>query len=314
VLGKIPEIFGRDFAIGYFLPSAIFVAVSIKLRSGFGYSIPLFLKSDNILRDTTAFAVLAWIGGILLLAANRSLIMLMEGYGLLEQDNLLKEGERRRFINLQSRIKELKKARKAYKARGEKFPPEQQNSLNELAAKAANEFPDRVEFVLPTRFGNAIRSFEVYSRVMYGLEAIPGWSRLLAVIPKDYRDLIDGAKAQMDFWANLLAVSILALIEYLILCLYTSRVTQLWLSVLFLVCSLISYRMARLAALEWGDWVKSSFDVFLPDLRKKLELDIPADKTERQIWEEFSQAILFRLQKRVPARVQTQADKSSQSQ
>jgi hypothetical protein len=62
---------------------------------------------------------------------------------------------------------------------------------------------------LPTRFGNAIRSFEVYSRIIYGLEAIDGWPRLLAVIPADYRQAIDDAKAQVDFWVNIWMGSLL---------------------------------------------------------------------------------------------------------
>ena len=78
------------------------------------------------------------------------------------------------------------------------------------------QFPDEEAWLLPTSFGNTIRAFEVYPRVMYGLDAIPGWLRILAVIPKDYRESVDNAKAQVDFWLNLWFLSILMIFEYVL--------------------------------------------------------------------------------------------------
>ena len=57
--------------------------------------------------------------------------------------------------------------------------------------------------LLPTSFGNIIRVIEIYPRVMYGFESIEGWARLLAVIPTDYRNLINAAKSDIDFWINI---------------------------------------------------------------------------------------------------------------
>src|SRR5712692_4078105 len=77
----------------------------------------------------------------------------------------------------------------------------------------AERFPPEEDQLLPTAFGNTIKAFETYPDVMYGFDAIEGWTRLLAVIPKDYRELIETTKAETDFWVNLWFISLLILCE-----------------------------------------------------------------------------------------------------
>ncbi len=58
---------------------------------------------------------------------------------------------------------------------------------------------------------------------------------------------------------------------------------------------MISYTRAISSAVEWGDLFKAAFDVFLPDLARKLQFDQPAFQEEtRSLWHSFSQAIIFR--------------------
>jgi len=65
-----------------------------------------------------------------------------------------------------------------------------------------------------TSFGNAVRAFEDYPRVLYGFESINGWSRLNAVIPKSYQDILGNKRAMTDFWVNVWFVSLLTIVEY----------------------------------------------------------------------------------------------------
>ena len=60
-----------------------------------------------------------------------------------------------------------------------------------------------------------ISAFEGYSRVMYGIDAIPFWPHLSAVIPEDYQRSISSAKADVDFAVNLFYFSFMLLLEYL---------------------------------------------------------------------------------------------------
>jgi len=60
------------------------------------------------------------------------------------------------------------------------------------------------------------------------------------------------------------------------------------------IIAIIAYSRAKSSAIEWGDLVKSSFDLFLSDLCKKLGFSIPVTGEEQQIlWEKFSQAIIY---------------------
>jgi hypothetical protein len=59
---------------------------------------------------------------------------------------------------------------------------------------------------------------------MYGMDAVYGWNRLQAVIPTVYRDLVNDAKAQVDFWVNLWILSSIFLVECIVLITYTRQI------------------------------------------------------------------------------------------
>ena len=188
----------------------------------------------------------------------------------------------------------------------EKFPADIEWILQELRyerdrlkRQKIERFPDQEQWVLPTRFGNAIRAFEVYPRVMYGLDDIPGWDRLIAVIPKDYLNLVDSAKAQVDFWINFCFLGVICMIEYIVSLLYTGtlqlQVFPLMFPFMTLLLSVWAYLMAIESVGDWGELVKSAYDLFLPELRKKLNFSQPSEINEENfLWTKFSQAIIYR--------------------
>jgi hypothetical protein len=162
--------------------------------------------------------------------------------------------------------------------------------------RLAEEFPDQEDWLLPTPFGNIIRAFEVYPRVMYGIESIQGWNRLITVLPEECRELVDNAKAQVDFWINICLLSSLFVVEYLVIAFAANHIRVFWLVILAMVAISISQPRSESAAIGWGEYVKSSFDVFLPELRKKLGYSQPINKEQERIfWTQFSQAIGYRL-------------------
>ena len=118
---------------------------------------------------------------------------------------------------------------------------------------------------------------------------------LLGVIPSDYREVIDTAKAQTDFWANLCFLSTLLIVEYVGIGMLKGQIYALWIPLIAIGASWISYSRAKSAAIEWGDMVRASYDVFLPDLCKKIGFPLPnTRKEERELWTKFSQAITYR--------------------
>lgn len=180
---------------------------------------------------------------------------------------------------------------------GSDFPAHDVNHARNLWI-ACKEFPDRVEFVLPTKFGNRFRSFEVYSRVVYGLDAIPAWPRLMMVMPESARLMISHAKMQVDFCINTTVVSSLAIPVWLLSWVLKCGWSLPWvlLVVLLLVLlSLMGYRMASDAVVGLGELVKSAFDLYRRDLSRALGLEHPKNaEDEVAMWQSVSRMMIYR--------------------
>lgn len=305
MFGELPKLFGRDFAVGYFLPFAAFLATNLGLITGFGLSVRIvpYLQTQTLV-GVTLLGLISWLGGIVLLALNRSTVSLFEGYGYLNPARLLAWIQRRQFDRLRLKLSALEKEYESCTADKREFPEKLRSKRMELMIKAAERFPDERQWLLPTALGNTIRAFEVYPRVMYGIEDIEAWNRLLAVIPTDYRELVDASKAQVDFRINLCALGILICVEYVGLVLYTGHVSIVWLLVLVILVVFVCNSRASSAASEWGNLVKAAYDVFMPALRTTLQFRPRSTwEQERQVWTAFSQAIIYRLPSSLPDRV-----------
>jgi hypothetical protein len=147
---------------------------------------------------------------------------------------------------------------------------------------------------------------------MYGLEAIEGWSRLLAVVPKDYAELIDAAKVQVDFWVNMAVVIIMIEVEYVGLVYTFGGELNLWIVLLFISVGTIPPLRATSAAREWGAFVKSAFDMFAPKMRETLGFALPGNREEEAAqWKSFSQAIIYRRPDLVPGLKNAEGGKSA---
>ena len=145
-----------------------------------------------------------------------------------------------------------------------------------------------------------MRAFEVYSRIMYGLDAIPAWPRLLMLIPDNNRDLVDTAKTQMNFWINLWFLSGAFLLQYVVLIVKAGDARALW-AWLALPLAWLASRRARNAAVLYGETVKAAFDIYISQLRKQLEISPPSTLAmEREQWTDLSSAMIYRNRDRLP--------------
>jgi hypothetical protein len=64
------------------------------------------------------------------------------------------------------------------------LPRSFKREYDDLLIELVVQFPSEQRLILPTRFGNAIRAFEDYSRQVYGADGIPLWIHLkLILIP-----------------------------------------------------------------------------------------------------------------------------------
>ena len=71
----------------------------------------------------------------------------------------------------------------------------------ELSLRVNTEYP-KPESVLPTGFGNALRSVDAYPSLRYGISGASMFPRLLAVLDKDYAATIEDSKRELDFMLN----------------------------------------------------------------------------------------------------------------
>jgi hypothetical protein len=156
--------------------------------------------------------------------------------------------------------------------------------------------------ILPTRLGNVIRSFENYPERQYSMAGITLWPRLISVIPADYAETIDSAKAAVDFMLNSATLSgLLALLVWVTglfnptpfasgcaFAVWSGEVAVLAL------CSWWFYVQAIAASSEWGDLKRAAFDLFRGNLLEKLGyLEKPKTAAEeRVLWRAISSRLI----------------------
>ncbi len=297
MFSDFPKIFDKSFVISYLIPSVILSLGFIGLLSAFGIAdLPSYLTDTNPIIGTAVIALSAWVIGILFMGANRDIVRVLEGYGKFNPLRKFLEAEKNKFNDLQKKISQLED-----KARKKEISEDEEDELNQLFLESVTKFPDEEKFVLPTSFGNAIRAFEVYPRLMYGAESIVLWSRLLTVVPEEYKSHISDAKAHMDFWVNLGVTSWLLFSASILERIYVWYINIPVIPALFWLLLLVElailwvcqFRATRSAVL-WGQTVKSAFDVYLPDLAKKLGLKLPKTHQEiKNMWQEYCIAIQY---------------------
>lgn len=301
MFSELPKLLERNFAIGYFLPVSFFVSITIYFLSANPTIFILKIIQEDILIGTTIIGLYAWLLSIFLLVTNRDLFRILEGYGDMNPAKVMKWWQVFRFRSLKKKLEKLDQEYLTTINDKKKFSPEKLSARNRILRKLSECYPDDERWLLPTSFGNVVRSFEVYPRVMYGFEAVDGWSRILSVIPEEYRILIDNAKSHVDFWVNLWALFLVLALEYIIIIfMFNHPINWMIILSLLLIAIFASYRASR-EAVEWGDMVKSAIDIYRFDLLEKLGFSIPKTrKKEREIWSKFSQSIIYRLPDSLP--------------
>ncbi|RMG83264.1 MAG: hypothetical protein D6712_13255 [Chloroflexi bacterium] len=305
-----PRLFDRHFAIGYILPVILFLLVTYGVLRQFGLleDLPARMESD-LLGWLALLAALTFFISLILVVLNLEIIRTLAGFGRFNPARLLIAIERGNFKRLYNAIDYLDEQYRKHEEEGKPFPMQLNRRRDLLWHVAASRFPERLMYVQPTAFGNTLRAFEAYPRVMYGLDGRAGWARLLAVIPDAYHREIATTKAYTDFWINLWLFSVAVLVEYGALTVIYGDIRALYIPLLALAAALFTSWRARHAAADWGELVNAAFDVFLVDLYEKLGVEIPPTRDdERAFWQNFSVAVRNRFADDLPERNTSQPD------
>ena len=309
MFGQLPKLFDRSFFIGFFLPASLIFLGVVGTLSAFDY-ITYSAEVKHYLADksTTGAAlsvVIIWFISILLMALNRPLIRLLEGYG---RGNPFSIFLSRRKQEFKYRISPLfTKSDKIIHAQRSGGPePDQEDDFQQNLYTAVNSYPESIENVLSTRLGNVMRAYERYSDVVYGMEAIVLWPRLFMVIPEEARNRVREGEALFQFSLNTLIVGFLNLALYIVLVavsLHSSNATGLsdilrwpFIPVISALAAWFGWWQLPNAAGQRGEQVKSIFDLYRGMLAEALGLEFPpTHKAERDMWELVSRRMTFRL-------------------
>jgi hypothetical protein len=308
MFGGLPKLFDRSFFIGYFLPaSLLFSSISANLFV-FGY---IDAKFINFLSEKSTFGaalsiVVIWLFSILLMAFNRPLIRILEGYGDNNPARFLLPLQKAKFkANAEPYLQKLNSVLDA-RRRG---VPETQEFDEFDVWKAASNYPDDLALVLPTRLGNVMRAYEVYSDLVYGIESIVVWPRLLMIMPESARERIRDGEALFHFAVNTALMSILSLaiscglIGNLLYHSGPSGIASLisWSIIVVMALALFfgwfswSWLLPETARLR-GELVKSTFDLYRSTLAEALGFRLPTTEAEERVmWRLVSRRMMLRV-------------------
>ncbi|QGM93278.1 hypothetical protein F7D13_04160 [Methylocystis rosea] len=311
MLSNLPKITDKSFFIGYLFPVLFFIASLIWFLEKRAFALLSKLGVDPLaesdkLEKAVYFTFFIWTFSIILMLTNKVLFWSIEGYCLPFKNEQLRRREIERFKLKKAQLNELS----AEWRRNERdFPIELQLKCTRLARELASDFPSKESSIMPTRFGNVMRSFEDYPRSVYGVDSIPLWLHLLSVMPKEFLNVVEDAKTHVTclinmFWLSWVMV-IFSSVSF-IFGLYGSFTHAHNLdiaagyersgafaigSVLF--TSMIYWLMIERAR-NWGECVKAGFDCFLPALAEKLGFELPRESVkQKQFWIAVSRRSLF---------------------
>lgn len=155
-----------------------------------------------------------------------------------------------------------------------------------LDLEELGRYPQNEDQITPTRFGNALRAFEVYGKTRYNLDSQSLWYELRAVAPKDINDQMQDARAAVDFFVAgfYLALGLAALTIYVALAEHAP--TGVWIFAgVSVAVALVCHWLAVRTTSEWGYTVQALVNVGRAPLAKAMALDLPDTlEAEKAMW------------------------------
>jgi len=313
MLSSFPKLADRAFILGTFLPTLLFAIILLLEFSDYHVAAEWLAALTTKDLEQAAYLILAvWAIAVVLLMLNQPLYRLLEGYSfpnwLAEP---LKERHRRRFKKL---LREVQTLYDKWAKEESAFTAVELDRYRALRLKLFKWMPATEKDVLPTRFGNAIKAFEVYPREIYGADGVAIWLRLTAVMPKSFSEQIVDIRSQLDFLINSCLFSCIIAIVGAFRATYSGNWHEFYSSqftgiVPFLLsiekswlvwaaggalAAYTFYRWAVSCVPSWGELVRTAFDCYLPTLATQLGFELPTTEARRRhFWTTFSQQAIY---------------------
>lgn len=298
MLSGLPQLLGKNFIIGHLLPATLFMLLLSAMLAAFDIQLPaLFIpRADNLaelikLIESSFFVILL---SVVLLAFGQRLEWLLQGYSE-PIKSLGTASARSKFENeIEPVLAEMRRIDRAQKIAQDPGAPTVTDFPRKLY-EAVRNYPDSKEWVLPTRFGNIMRAAEVYPRVVYGLDGVPSWPHLLMLVPKAVDEQLKDRRSIIDFLMNTFVLSLVLAATYLSLAILRCSLEAPWIPVGLLVAVTLTWVFLPAAAREWSYAVKAVYDLYRPELAKKLGFKLPPTaEAEYVFWQNVSAMMIYR--------------------
>lgn len=321
---------GRNFIVSSLVPALAFASLSLFV---FTPIVPEDVM--NLLQNVLApldqpgllLLMITIVIGFSLHSLNTTIYKVLEGYFLLYRIPAFKNFQKRRIIKKHTKIRILEELHKELKSKNAE-PADLdkiQKQIYRLSATHQRKYPPSLEHLMPTRFGNAFRAMEVYPRLRYRMDAVLLWPRLIHVIPEEYYLKLDESNNRLAFLVNCallsLGMSVLSGLaagyQFLLFRLaylnkdalyfvdvipkdiekyHTNAYLYLAGIVIMMGFFVIFYRASIPIVVQYGELVKSAFDLFRAKLIKEMALKSPNHfRAEINVWENLSLFIGYGL-------------------
>lgn len=288
-LGDVSGVFSRYFVVGFFAPAFFGLFAVAQFATSDLY--PAWFEPRTEV-GVLVVGGLALLVGLLLEGLNYPVLRLFEGYPLLSRRLLRPLGH---WLKAR-RVAEYETLASAKALAQSDVTSEAERKRGASAWWQLDASFPPVDHVLPTRFGNAIRAFESYSKDRWGLDAIPVWPRIEALLSEQERDLHAAAKTDVAFFLNSVVAAFL-IGGALIVDAAINQPLHLgwtWIYALPFALAFLFYNFAIDAARRWGTEVRSSIDLHRLELYERLGLRAPQDiDDERQIGVAVTNLLLY---------------------
>lgn len=303
MFSSLPKLVDKNFVLGFLLPVLLAAFAALLLLHESAPSRVLYKALADKADFSAALALIAvavWTVSVFLMLCNHTFYQCLEGYvGPFAVERWRKKLEDE-FVTQRN---QLDTDYAAITAPNSTVSDAMRRDYFLRFRSLAERFPHEPHLVLPTRFGNIIRAFETYPLQVYGIDSIPAWIRMAAVIPKEFAALIDDSRAEVNFFVNTVVLATLLALVGLGLFVWDGVSALTWAGtnwdyLLFAIAAFgvagVAYHLAVDRAAAWGTFVKAAFDLYLPALAKQLGYKLPDTKDEREkFWDAVNSMLLY---------------------
>lgn len=289
-LKDVAGVFSRQFIVGFFAPSFFAIIAGYLILGG-----ALISSSSEGSVEAVELVVIG--GGALLLALLLSgvhypILRLVEGYPLegLRDTKLVGWLYRWRIGRWQKRYGQLERV---------VSQPKASRKRTSAAQELARHFPPDAEQLLPTRFGNVVRSFERHPRSRYGLDGVTIWPRIEMLLADSEREVIQEGETDVALFINAMLFLPLVGMAFLVDAIadgldFPRCLLYVLPPVVAFVAAWGAYRGAVAAASRWGQPVRAAFDLHRLELYKRLGVKVPTSPSgERETARSVNRLLLY---------------------